>query len=329
MSKKKEIISIGNEQILQLAKVQNKERLYSKFPNIEHITGKMIDGKKRLTIYVNDDDILKIPKTVTVKLNEHVSQRIKTNILPSISKELILNSFIPAPVSVPLEAQLKYTIYEQTTVWNKGSICCMAEHDYQNNDGSTIKVLCAVTSGHIFTEKNFYIVNGFRNLSAKGGDAISNGYAIGKNWFLNIDHKMDIAAVVLNLKQIPDDFKYFRRFNNTFYQIDSSSRGESVTVLSGFNGGKTIHAQILNECADITIYYENSPDNGTIIHNVILIGRIQNGQSVNVSQGGDSGGCVYHTRTNSLIGLILGQDKQSTFVLPVESVLSENKFTVL
>lgn len=333
MSNRKQVISIGDEQILQLAKVQNKKWLYSKFPNIEHITGKMIDGKKQLTIYVNDDDVLNIPKTVTVKLNDDVSQEIEINILPSITKKLTQNNFIPkievvsASSSVP--AQLKYNIYEQSTAWCKGSICCLAEHDYKNKDGSIIKVKCAITAGHIFTGKNFYNENGFRDLSAKGGDATSNGHAIGKYWFLSMNNSMDIAAVVLNLNLIPADFNDFKRFNNKFYKIDSSSKGESVTILSCLNNGKPREAKIINEKTNVEIRYENSYKKLETIHNVMLIGTEQNGQTSGVSQGGDSGACVYHTKTNSLIGLILGSNKQSTYVLPIEKVLSNNKFTVL
>jgi hypothetical protein len=77
----KEKALISNEALVQLAKAQNKKRLYDKFPNIEHISGRLVDGKRQLTIYVNDDDIQKLPKTVSVYLNEHTKLRVKTNMI--------------------------------------------------------------------------------------------------------------------------------------------------------------------------------------------------------------------------------------------------------
>ncbi len=160
---------IGNEQIVQLAKAQNKNRLYSEFSNIEHITGKMIDDKRQLTIYVNDDNIEEIPKTVKVQLNKNNFTRIRTNIVPAVSREIR-----------PLINSASISDSRDIFVGNVDSICCLA------TDGeSTV----AVTTAHGFYGK----ISG-NDWFPKSSYKTNIGYVIYYNY------NLDIAIIVLKGK---------------------------------------------------------------------------------------------------------------------------------
>jgi hypothetical protein len=301
--KNQETNVLSNEVFVQLAKAQNKKRLYDKFPNIEHISGKIIDGKKRLTIFLKDDNNQGIPKSISVRLNEETKLRIQTNVISPIE------DFFPDNVVEQTTIQETDYIAWNQTAMNQGSICCFVGYKYNKTFRGV------VTAGHVFTN------NTMENLGSNTGiikkpanySTIVSGNTIGELFFQKMGNDIDIAVVELKPPIMPQNIMNFKG------PCQSFKVGQPVVILSKINGKRSAVISGIEESPVLSY-------SGIGYRMIGLISITKNNQ--NVSDLGDSGGCVYDVY-GYLIGMILGQNDTHSFVLPLKDFLSTYNFHLL
>jgi hypothetical protein len=294
--------ALSTEALVQLAKAQNKKRLYDKFPNIEHISGQLIDDKRQLTIYVNDDKIQEFPKSLSVKFNDEIKLRIKTNILPP-------------PVSANFW-QEKNGIGNQNQ--DTASICCLVK--------SPNGKLFVVTVGHFVYNDDGSIANWGKKIPPNERPTLfHNSQRFGRLFYQRYDNYTDIAVIELNdlfTSILPNEMK---SFPNIIQHLSPKDVMSKVVVLSK-SGQKTGYV------FDVDSTYQPS---ATIIRNhIIKIGKITpNRDKLPITGPGDSGSCVYSAHTGNLLGMILGNNNQYSYVLPIGNIfhfaIKPLKFTLL
>ena len=292
--------------IAQIAKVQNESQLYSRHSNIESVSDSLKGGKSCLTIYVKDDNVNTIPPFVEVELNENYILKVQTEIISNVG------------VGKLHYAQLTNDIVDSKTPDFYGSICCLVGSKLYPN------FRAVVTSGHIFTRGEFANYDSFVT-SDKIRDALSNGSAIGKLHFMEMNYSQDIAIVELKKDSVlPNECL---SFSSGFYNCsvnDLSTEFPNVTILSKNNNSRD--AYILDINVPMRVYYGYEE---RYVINIILIGSTRTkDDSKTISVGGDSGSCVYH-KNGKIIGMLLGGNNKYSFVLPFNETLEKNNFKIL
>lgn len=73
---------------------------------------------------------------------------------------------------------------------------------------------------------------------------------------------------------------------------------------------------------DLAFQYNGSSHK---LRNLILISKNKIGNPLTVTQGGDSGAMVYVTKNKIALGMVVGGNRQYTFLMPLSKILSETK----
>ncbi|MGO4699609.1 hypothetical protein AB4Z50_35995, partial [Paenibacillus sp. 2TAB26] len=124
---------------------------------------------------------------------------------------------------------------------------------------------------------------------------------------------------IAKVEDLPEDSNYVK-FNNQFHQVidkDVKTDFANITMLSKGNKIKT--AFIIDYNVGFPVHYDNGP---FFKKNLICIGTTNKRETtMPISDDGDSGSCIYHTKTNKLIGMLLGKNEKFSLVLPIEEAL--------
>lgn len=299
-------LDISEIAIAQIAKVQNEEKLYEQFPSIEFASDTLKDGESCLTLYVKDDNTKGIPSFVNAEINKTTIVKVLTEVVSNMGD------------GKPHIGQLTHDIVDSQTPNYFGSICCVVDSLVNPNFKGI------VTSGHIFTNGEYIDYEGFvRQNQVK--NVLSNGYVIGKLHFQQISSYQDLAIAELDKNStIQDDCLSFPKGYYDVSISDLNSQEYNVTILSRNNNKRG--AYILDFNIAMGLYYGSSQK---FIKNIILIGSANNKEdSKKVSEGGDSGSCVYHTDSQKLVGILLGGNDKFSFVLPIKEILTNNNFKI-
>lgn len=306
-SSKQENWGISEIAIAQIAEASYKTKLKAKFSNIIEVSATLTnDGKRCIAIYLKDNITKDIPSSLKAELNE-------TKII-DVPTELISNTGI-AKVHI---AQLTNNIEDSRTRDYPGSICCAVDSlNYPNFRG-------IVTAGHIFTHGKNINYNQYVQPN-EIRDTYSNNSFIGKLYYQEISDAIDIAIVELRTgSQLSEECMSFM---NSFYECtykDLYADKENITVLSRNNNSR--NGFILDFNLTLPMYYDIE---GKYVSNLILIGSAPNkNDSKTLSSAGDSGSCVFHIKTKQLIGILIGGDKNFSFVLPIEEVIKSNNLKI-
>ncbi|TGD59015.1 hypothetical protein [Flavobacterium humi] len=291
--------------IARLAILQNKEYLMAKYLNIITISDAVSNSVDPVThviaIYLKDDNSSDIPSVLEVRMPDNTIKIIGTEIIKGTGKAKIQYS------------QLRSEIARDDNAEYAGSICCAVESKLGNNTFRGI-----VTSAHIYSEGIYNDkYNGMLNLSEQT-PIILNGVPAGKWYYKIMDFNQDFAVAKLNDDQ-SEDLDYMK-FNNQFYKVtdkDVKTKKMNVTMLS--KGNKTKEAFIIDYNIGFPVYYDNGP---FYKKKLILIGDSNDREKANpISDDGDSGSCIYHTKSKKLIGMLLGKNEKFSLVLPLEDTL--------
>jgi hypothetical protein len=299
-------IDISQIAVAQIAKVQNEGKLYAKYPNIESISETIKSGKSCITLYLKDNNVNNIPSFVDAKLNDTIKLKVQTEIVTNVGR------------GTPHLGQLTLDIVDSKTPNYFGSICCLVDSLlYPNFKG-------VITSGHIFTKGNYIDYGGYVK-SNQIRNALFKNKTIGKLYYQEINFAQDIAIVeLIDESNLLDNFL---SFSMDFYDCgieDLNSEKPNVTILS--KGNNMREAYILDFNFTRQVYYGKTP---RFVTNLVLIGTSPNkNDSETVSEGGDSGSCVYHTISGKMIGMLLGGDAKFSFVLPFDETLKMNNFKI-
>jgi hypothetical protein len=299
-----ESASISKIAIAQLAKVQNEAKLLAKFSNIESVSETIKNGDSCLRLYIKDDNTESLPEIVDVLLNERKIVKVKTEIVPNVGD------------GIPHYGQDSVNIVDSNSPTYYGSVCCAVRSElYPSFKG-------VLTSGHIFTKGKYINYDGYVTTN-NSRNALSNNNPIGKLYYQEINPTQDLAIVELfENSNFSDNFLQFHDHHEC--TIDDIISQEPVTVLSR-NGNKR-DAYIIDFNITRQIYYGI---NHKFVTNIILIGSSPDiEQSKTVSEGGDSGSCVYH-KSGKIVGMLLGGDKKFSFVLPFKETLQSNNFKII
>lgn len=290
--------------IAQLAKVQNEAKLLAKFPNIESVSEIVKNGASCLRLYVKDNNTEKLPETVDVILNEKEGLKVKTEFVTNVGD------------GIPHYGQDSVNIVDSHSPTYYGSVCCAIKSElYPDFKG-------VLTSGHIFTKGQYLNYNGYVTTN-NIRNALSNDIPIGKLYYQEINPTQDLAIVELfDNSHFSDNFLNFNGYHEC--TINDIISEEPVTVLSR-NGNKR-EAYIIDFNITRQIYYGL---NQKFVTNIILIGSSPDiEKSKTVSEGGDSGSCVYH-KSGKIVGMLLGGDNKFSFVLPFKETLQSNNLKII
>ena len=288
-------IKFSESDIARLAITQNEQYLKAKFPNILSISDAVNDINNEEThiivIYLRDNNDESLPKKLEVKMPDNSIKLISTEVIKGVGKGKI--HF----------AQYDNLQMDIDNIKIYGSFCCMVKTP--NNESAL------VTAAHIYSNGFSNITNGWLTGAQKAVKIKDEN--IGTWMFALITQNQDIGLIKLNdFKEDPE----FLKFGTTgIYEIkDKDVKNEKVTLVSGIKGKREGYILDYNTSWEVP-YNDYAP----IKTGIILIGSVNNRQdSVTLSEKGDSGGCVYHTESKKLVGLILGGNEKYTWVLPVK-----------
>jgi len=301
-------LGISQIAIAQIAEASNKTKYKAMFSNILELSATLTkEGKSCIAIYLKDDNLKDIPSSLKAELNKSVFVNVPTEIIPNTGKAKVHN------------AQLSNNIVDSRTKDYPGSICCAVDSlIYPNFKG-------VVTAGHIFTHGKNISYNQYVQPN-EIRDAYSNNSLIGKLYYQEISDAIDIAIVELSADS--HFSKECMSFKNSFYECtpkDLYAEKENVTVFSRNNNSR--NGYILDFNVTLPMYYDLDYK---YVANLILIGSSPNKQdSKTLSKGGDSGSCVFHKKSEQLIGILIGGDDNFSFVLPIEEIIKSNNFKII
>ena len=289
-------VQFSNADIAKLAVLQNEQFLKAKFPNIVSVSDAVHDLNSTeshvIALYLKDNNTAGIPDRIEVKMHGDIAKTIATEIVKGVGEG-------------------KIQINQNDEIRNGdsyGSVCCIVETE----DGSN-KV---VTAGHVYSNGDSTNYHGELSL-AKQTPVQINKYVIGTWFFQMINFKTDVALASIDIWQ--EDIKCISFKNKEHYVVKDGDVGKTkVKVVSNIFLPKEREAFILDHNTAWDVEYE---DKTLTKNNVIVIGNSPNrNTSVAVFHKGDSGGCVYETKTGNLVGLILGGNNMYTWVLPLKEV---------
>lgn len=295
---------ISKSAISRLAANQNRDELLAKHPNIECVSDTLKNGNSTVTIYVKDNQIETIPKELSATLKNGSVVKVPTEIISDSGE------------GTPHIGQATDELSDSNSRNYFGSICCMVDSTTNPNFKGI------VTAGHVFTYGDYFDYGGVLGENQRR-DALLNGNPKAKLFFQQMKFNQDIAITEL-IDKANLNANYIS-FAKGYYQVsefDFNSNTQNVTIASRQNNIRD--AYILDFNVSFEIKYFNSP---RYVRNIILIGSTNDrATSQTVSEGGDSGSCVYHKETGRLIGLLLGGNKKFSFVLPIQETLNSFNF---
>jgi len=301
-----------NAEIAKLALAQNEQFLKVKFPNILSISDAVHDLNQIEThviaLYLKDNNTVGIPDKLEVKMPDGSVKTIATEIVKNVGVGKIHYS------------QLHTEISNSERPDYVGSICCAVK---SSSSGNLIGVL---SSAHIYTYGNYDdnyngLLNSYQQKPIK-----LNGIEVGK-WYLKImNHNQDLGVIGLNENQQMDaDYK---KFNNTYHVVtdkDIRSAKPNATII--LKNGTQKDAYIIDYNIGLDIYYDNGP---SYKKDIILLGSSPvREKSITLTEGGNSGSCVYHKESNAIIGMLLGGNDKFSFVLPIQQTLNSFNLEVI
>jgi YbgC/YbaW family acyl-CoA thioester hydrolase len=299
-------VTLDQPAIAQLAKVQQEEQLFERFPNIECISDTLKAGEACLTLYINDEQTKGIPAAVPVKVNGTTTFMVKTELVTNMGN------------GKPHVGQLTHDIAHNQSPEYLGSLCCLVESTVNPNFKGV------VTSGHIFTKGRFMNFDGIA-VAEQTLTALSNHKSIGTVCFQQMTSSQDLAIV-----EIPPDsplVNELKSFSGGAYQVsayDTHTTQPNITILSRNKNQRDAYLLDLN--VSMKVYYNGGEK---VMRNLILIGSTNDKQtSKTVSNGGDSGSCVFHKDSGKLIGMLMGGNDTFTFVLPLEQTLLTHNYQI-
>lgn len=299
-------VPFASADIARLAKNQNEEFLYARFPNIMEVSDAVDDSGSEdshvVAIYISDNNTKNIPDRLEAKMPDGTVRIIPTEIIKEVGRGKIQllqrNRIINAP--------------------DFGSICCLVATDTGENK--------VVTSGHVFSKGDAVNYGGELDPAAQTETQI-DGIGSGKWFFQMLNYNTDVALASVEVD--PSKFKDFISFKTKgYYSVtDADVRKTQVTVVSNVFDPQTRTGYILDYNTAWDVRYD---DKSVTKSEVIVIGSAKNRRdSKTVSEDGDSGGCVYETQSGKLVGLILGGNRKFTWVLPVEELFENHNYKLL
>jgi len=300
-------IELTNAEIAKLAVEQNQQYLKVKFPNILSVSDAVDDLNAKdshvIALYLKDNNTAGIPHKLQVQMPDRSTRTISTEIITGLRNR-----------SVQLHHGEKINTANQNGF---GSVCCLVT----SLDDSNFKGV--VTAGHVYSGGNATNMKGA--LSAVDQKRVSvNDNIVGKWIFQVIVNGLDMAIAAL--EGTDEDASNLSFKDNGFYVVqDSDVKTCNVTLVSTVSG--TRQGFVLDYNLGFEVPYD---DIDKFMSRIILIGSTTDrNNSKTLSARGDSGGCVYNTKTNQLLGLILGGDEKFTYVLPLKDTLERRNYELV
>ncbi len=299
-------LEYSNADIAKLAVEQNQQYLKVKFPNILSVSDAVHDLNQTeshvIALYLKDDKTIGIPDKLEVKMPDGSVKTIATEVIKTVG---------PGKIQAN---QLDRLVTNDNSTF--GSICCMVKLP-QNNEA-------IVTSGHLFSRSTPFNAGGFLNSKEK---VLLNQNGIIGNWlFQLITSTEDIALVELSHANSDPQCKTFSQKGlRTVSEKDIKTAKPNVTLLSNVSAERD--AFLLDFNTTWQVPYKGE---AKLKSNIILVGSINDREtSLPVSVEGDSGGCVFHKDSGSLIGIILGRNDKYTWVLPLKETFDFWEFSLI
>jgi len=193
-----------------------------------------------------------------------------------------------------------------------GTICCVLKKGDKNY---------LLTCGHVLnggsvlieeSTKEGWFVNPITDDTESSDEAYK---AIGTWSFGLIDDEFDVALV-----EIDSDISSFFKPTGEPVVYENSLLGQEVFVNGRIN---KIAGYIAGQIKGTTEFEYNGGKHK--LKNLILISGSKDGQPNCITEGGDSGSLVYLTPDNSALGMVVGANKQYTYVIPMASIIEKTK----
>jgi hypothetical protein len=294
--------------LAQLAKVQNENDLFLKYPTLESVSDIVQNDDAYLRLAFGANPPSEVPKSVDVLLNDKSKIQVKTDIVSGVGD------------GTPHFKQLTNTIYSQFSPDIIGSICCKVQ------SADSPERYAVLTSGHVFTYGKFIPHTGIVN-PIDSATALSNGEICGNILILELSYVQDLALIGLNPSSNLNN--NLLNFPVGFYSVsesDKEMKTPEFTILSAGNKKRTAYLLDFN----VSVRVQYADESKQIMRNVLLVGSNPNpSESRSVSVPGDSGSCVYHTQTGKLLGMVLGANLAYTYVLPIETTLNKYNYKLV
>lgn len=294
-------LAYTNAEIAKLALEQNLQYLKIKFPNILSISDTVYDFDNTeshvIVLYLDDNNASELPDKLEVKMPDGMIRTIPTEIIKDVGS---------GSISVNQKDEISNGKFH-------GSVCCIVD------TGNDLKL---ATAGHVFSEGRSTDFGGELAIELQTQAKI-NKSVIG-NWFFQvINSRNDVALASIDNFMEDNGCISFR--DKDHYEVkDQDVRKTKVKVISNVSNPKTRDAYILDYNTVWGVKYNNEK---IIKSNIIVIGNsTDRNKSGTVSQGGDSGGCVYEPISGNLVGLILGGNSRFTWVLPLKEIFDEYNY---
>lgn len=298
--------------VAKMAADQNRAKLQSEFENVSSVSDTVSCDDEGVSsfvvgIYVKNSDITKLPTSLTATLADQSTQNVSTLIITDVGDP-------------QLQAIQDDSIFGSNTADEVGSIGAMVNSSDINGFRGIL------TSGHVQSDGRSTSIGQVMT----GGDRMPvkvNGALAGVWHFQIIDETQDLAIAQLDAGFQPDNFISFK--GGGFYTVGNGDVGKTQVNLQSAVRGKR-KGYILGHNFPQSMPYKDGAH--ISFNNIILVGSSSNqDDSHPVSEGGDSGGCVYVTSgiQNKLVGLILGRDQKFTYVLPVQDTLDNWNFNLM
>lgn len=292
-------VQFTNADIARLAKEQNEQFLYAKFPNILEVSDAVHDLTSTeshvISIYLKDDVTAGIPDKLEAQMPDHTVRVIGTEIIKDNGHGSI-NSAAP----------------EIRNGSSFGSVCCMVRTDKGEKK--------VATAGHVFSMGNATNFGGV--LEPKDQSSVKLETHDGQWYFQVINSKTDFALA--GFEGLPDTIS-IRSFSDHYKVGDADVKQTEVALFSTVSGSRKGFILDYNTAWDI-----DYGDKEVTKNNIILIGSTKDrNTSRTLSERGDSGGCVYEATSGKLVGLILGGNKAFTWVLPIDELLERFNYKII
>lgn len=296
-------VEFSNAELAKLAVIQNEQYLKLKFPNILSVSDAVHDLNNPeshvVALYLKDDKAEGIPDKLEIKMPD--------GSVRTIGVELVQNMGI-GEIHI---SQKNNNVSDISSPLYQGSICCKVKSTTNPN------FVGIVTSGHIYSNGHRLNMGGILSNEQQKVTLIDQTKS-GK-WFLQvINNQQDLAVAQLDNNTNSDS--QYQSFAVGYYTVSDNDVNQpepNVTIIS--KGNKIRDAFIIDYNIALDINYHTE----TIYMNkIILIGSNPNrDKSQSLSEGGDSGSCVYEKSTMKLIGMLLGGNNKFSFILPIEKTL--------
>jgi len=305
-------MNYSQAEIARRAVEQHEERLRMKFPNIKTVSDAVHDLNQKeshvIAIYLKDNNTKNIPEKLDVRMPDGTIKTLSTEMVLRVGTATIQFSQPDSEVSNDIDP-----VYP-------GSICCAVRST------TDPKFFGVVTSAHIITHGVYdESYNDIQNPPIPT-NVLLDGNKAGTWFYKLLSYNQDLAVIKLDDGQeLSENYKYFSNQYYTVSGIDVKPQQPNVTIISKNN--RIRDAYILDYGKGTDVIYD-----GVKVYkkNIIFIGSTNDRQNSHpVSQGGDSGSCVFKRGTDQLIGMLLGCDEKFTFVLPIDKTLqSQNLITL-